>query len=106
MLGTTNLTSSSTILQLLIDATNEDKVGGSESSGTKTNLSSPSTSKNSTGASNLTSEGTKKGGNNSQRGGGNTKTGVKAAGGFDYLTLDAKKAFNYLWHAFTEALIL
>ena len=25
---------------------------------------------------------------------------------FGYLTLDAKKAFNYLWHVFTKALIL
>ena len=40
------------------------------------------------------------------KGGGNTKKGVNAAKDPDYLTLAAKKAFNYLQHMFTKASIL
>ena len=96
MLRTLSPTSSSTILQS-IDVADEDEVG--ETGGDGTNLSYPSASTRSTRASYLTSGGAK-------RGGGNTKKGVKAARGFDYLTLTAKKTFNYLWHAFTQAPIL
>ena len=77
----------------------EDKVGDGQSNGNETNLSNLSMSKRSTGAGYLTSRGAK-------RGNGNTKKGVKAARGFDYLTSAAKKAFNYLQHAFTQASIL
>ena len=71
-----------------------DKVG--ESGGNGTNLSNPSASTRSIGAGYLTSEGAK-------RGGGNTKKGVKAARGSDYLIPVAKKAFDHIWHAFTQA---
>ena len=50
----------------------------------------------------LTSKGTKKGGDKSKRGGGNINKVVKAARGSYYLTLDTKKSFNHLWHAFTQ----
>ena len=98
MLRTLSRTSSSTILQL-IDAANEDDVGTDENSVDETNLSNSSASKRSLGAGFLTSGDTKKGG-------GNTKKGVKAARDPDYLTPAAKKAFNHLWHAFTLAPIL
>ena len=96
MLRTSSLTGLSTILQL-IDVADEDKVGESGDNGT--NLSNPSTSTRSTRAGYLTSKGAKKGD-------GNTKKGVKAARGSDYLTLAAKKAFNSLRHAFTQTPIL
>ena len=41
-----------------------------------------------------------------KRSDGNTKKDVKAAKSSDYLTPAAKKAFNYLRHAFTQAPIL
>ena len=59
------------------------------------NLLNPSASKRSTGAGYLISKGAK-------RGAGNTKKGVKAARVPNYLTLAAKKAFNYLKHIFTQ----
>ena len=99
MLRTTSLTGSSTILQSLIDAVDENEVG--ESGGNEINLSNPSALKKSTSADYLNSEGAKKGANNSKRGGGNIKKGVKAGKSLDYLTLHAKKTFNYLWHEFT-----
>ena len=99
MLKTTNPTSSSTILQSLIDATNKNK--GDESGHNETNLSNPSTSKRSTKAGYLTFKGIKKGSGNPKTGGGNTKNGIKAAKTFDYLTLNAKKAFNHLQYVFT-----
>ena len=60
MLKTTSSTSLSTILQLFIDMADKDKVGGSKSSGNKTNLSNLSALKESTGAGYLTSKGAKK----------------------------------------------
>ena len=96
MLKTLSLTSSSTILQS-IDVVDEDKVGKNGSDGT--NLSNPSASTRSTGAGYLTSGCAK-------RGGDNTKKGIKAARGSDYLTPAAKKAFNHLRYAFTQAPIL
>ena len=81
----------------MIDAIDEDKV--SESSGNETNLLNPSASKKSTWAGYLILKGAK-------RGDGNTKKDVKDTKGFNYLTLDTKKAFNYLCHAFTQASIL
>ena len=80
-----------TILQS-IDVANENKV--SECVGNRTNLSNPSVLTRSTGADYLISGGAK-------TGGGNTKKGVKAARGSDYLTPATKKAFNRLRHAFT-----
>ena len=96
MLKTSSPIGLSTILQS-IDVTDEDKVG--ESGGNKTNLSSLSASTRSTGAGYLTFGGAKKGS-------GNTKKGVKAARGFDCLTLVTKKAFNHLRHVFTQVPIL
>ena len=84
----------STILQLLIDAADEDEFG--ESNSNKTNLSKPSTSKKSTRASYLIFKGTKKDDNNSKKGGGSIKKCVKATKGSNYLTPDNKKAFNHL----------
>ena len=101
MLRTTNSPGSSTILQSSIDAANENKVD--ESGSNETNLSNISALKKSTKAWYLTFRDTKKGGDNPKRGACNTKKGVKAAKGSNYLTPDAKKAFNYLWYAFTQA---
>ena len=86
----------STILQS-INMADEDEV--CESNSNKTNLSNPSALTRSTGAGYLTSGGAK-------RGGDNTKKCVKVARRSDYLTLAAKKAFNHLRHAFSQALIL
>ena len=94
MLKTLSLTGSSTILQSLINAANEDKVGRNESGGNKTNLSNLFASKKSTGAGYLIFESAKKGC-------GNIKKGVKAARGSDYPTENTKKAFNYSRYAFT-----
>ena len=74
----------------------EYEIDGSESDGNETNLSNLSMSKRSTGASYLTCGDAKKGSSN-------TKKGVEAVRGFDYLTLAAKKAFNHLGYAFTQA---
>ena len=101
MLKTTSPISLSTILQLSIDAADKNEVDEGESGGDETNLLNPSASKRSTRAGYLTSRKAKKGGNNTKKAGGNTKKGVEAARGSDYLTLDAKKAFNHLRHAFT-----
>ena len=76
----------------------KDEVDDGESIGNETKLSNLSESKKFTEASYLTSEGAK-------RGNGNAKTGVKAARGSDYLIAAAKKAFNYLQYAFTQASI-
>ena len=95
MLKTLSLTSSSTISES-IDMADEDEVDRGKSGGNETNLSNLSASKRSTRAGYLTFGGTKKGG-------GNIKKDVKAARGWDYLTLAAKKAFNYLRYAFTQA---
>ena len=92
MLRISNPTGSSTILQS-IDVAEKDEVG--ESDGNRTNLLNPSASTRSTGAGYLTSEGAKKSGDN-------TKKGVKAARGSDYLTPATKKAFNHLRHAFIQ----
>ena len=91
MLKTSSLIGSSTILQS-IDVGDKDEVG--ENGGDKINLSNLSALTRSTGAVYLNSGGAK-------RGGGNTKKGVKAARGSDYLIPAAKKAFNHLRHAFT-----
>ena len=54
----------------------------------------------------LTSKDAKKGGNNSEKGGNNIKKVVKAVRCSNYLTLDAKKGFNHIWHIFTQVPIL
>ena len=95
MLKTIRLTNLSTILQLLIDMADKNEVGRGKSDGNETNLSNLSVSKRFTGASYLTSGGTKKGG-------GNTKKGVKATKSSNYLILDANKAYNHLQHAFIQ----
>ena len=97
MLKILSPTSSSTILQS-INAADKNEVGDGKSGGNETNLSNSSMSKKSFGAGYLTSGGAKKGG-------GNTKKGVKAAKGPNYLNSAAKKAFNHLRHAFTQASI-
>ena len=99
MLSTRNLTGSSIILQLLIDAANKNEFG--LSGGNKTNLSNPSALKRSIVAGYPTLGSGKKGGDNLKRGGSNTKKSIKTAKGSDYLTSDTKKAFNHLWHTFT-----
>ena len=98
MLKNSNLTISSTISQS-IDMANENEVHDGESKDNETNLSNLSVSKRSIKADYLISKGAK-------RGGGNTKKCVKAAKGPDYLNLATKKAFNHLWHTFTQAPIL
>ena len=99
MLRTTNTTDSSIILQSLIYVAEKDEVDGAESNGNEMNLLNPFASKKYTKADYLNSEGAKKGS-------GNTKKSVKTARGFDYLTFNAKKAFNQLRHAFIQAPIL
>ena len=94
MLRTANPSSSSTISQSLIDVTSKNKVDKNVSN--KINLSNLSALKKSTGAGYLISKGAKKDGNNFKKSGSNTKKSVKTAISFNYLTLDAKKAFNYL----------
>ena len=89
-----NLTGLSTILQLLTDTANKDKIDRGKSGANETNLSKLSMSKKSTGADHLTSKDAKKGGSNMPK-------GVKAAKGSNYLIPDAKKAFNHLRHTFT-----
>ena len=101
MLRITSPTCLSTILQSLIDAADEDKARRGESSGNKINLLNLSALKKSTGTDYPTSESAKKGGNNSERGDGNIKTGVKVVRGSNYLTPETKKTFNYLQHVFT-----
>ena len=96
MLKTLSLIGSSTILQS-IDMADEDEV--IESNGNRTSLSNSSASTRSTKAGYLTPKGAK-------RGGGNIKKDVKAAKGSDYLTSATKKAFNHLWHSFTQAPII
>ena len=96
MLKTTSFTNLSTILQSLIDATDKDEIDEGESDSNETNLVNSFKSKRSTGTGYLTFGGIKKGGNNLQRGGGNTKKCIKAAGGSKYLTPNIKKAFNYI----------
>ena len=99
MLITTSFTSSSTILQLLIDLAIEDEFGESKNIGNKTNLSNLSTSKKSTKVGYLTFEG-------AEKGGGNIAKGVEASKSSNYLILDVKKTFNLLWQVFTQAFIL
>ena len=77
-----------------------------KSSDDKTNLLNPSKLKRSIGADYLTFRDAKKGGKNPKKSGNNTKKRIKAARSSNYLTSDAKKAFNYLRYAFTQALIL
>ena len=93
MLKTLSLTSSSTFLQS-INIADEDEIGGGKNGSNETNLSNSSTLKRSTRSDYLTSEGIKKGG-------GNTKKGVKPARDPNYLNQAVKKAFNHLRHAFT-----
>ena len=92
MLKTSSSTGSSIILQS-IDVADKDKIGRSGSGSNETNLSNSFTSKRSTGAGFLISKGAKTDGNK-------TKKCVKATKGPDYLNPAAKKAFNYLRHAF------
>ena len=90
----------------MIDAANEDEVDGGASGGNKTNLSNLFTLKKSIEADYFSYKGAAKGGDNLKRGIGNTKKGVKAARGSNYLIPGAKKVFNHLRHAFTQAPIL
>ena len=94
MLRTSSPTDLLNILQSLINAADEYEIDGVESVRDEMNLSNSFVSKKSTDVGYLTSGGAKKGG-------GNTKKGVKANKSSDYLTLDAKKAFNHLRYAFT-----
>ena len=94
------------VLQSSINEAGNNKVGGSEDGGNKTNLSNSSAFKKSIKVDYPTSNGAKKGGSNSYSGGGNIKKGVQAARGSVYLNLDAKKAFNVLRHVFTQLSIL
>ena len=96
MIKTSSPTGLSIILQS-INVADKDEVNESDDDGT--NLSNLSASTRSTRAGYLTFGGTK-------RSGSNTKKTVEAAKGSDYLTPAAKKAFNYIRHAFTQALIL
>ena len=96
MLKTLSPTGSSTILQS-IDVGDKDEFGNID--GNETNLLNSSASTKSTVAGYLTSESAKKGG-------GNIKKYVKAARGFYYLIPATKKAFNHLWHTFTQMFIL
>ena len=97
---TTSPTSLSVILQSWIDVADEDEFDGGENFGNETNLSNPSALKRSSGAGNLTSKGAKRGNGNTNYCSGNTKKSGKAARRSNYLTPDAKKAFNHLWHTF------
>ena len=72
---------------------------GDEVGGNKTNLLNPPASKKFTKADYPTFGGAKKGGDNTQK-------VVKAGRGPNYLTLAAKKTFNYLRHMFTQAPIV
>ena len=83
------------VLQLSIDATDDNKVGESKDSGNETNLSNSSASKKSTGADYLTFNGNKKGGGNFNSGSGNIKKDVKAVTGFNYLILGAKRPLTF-----------
>ena len=73
----------SSIISQSRDVADEDKVGDNKFGGNETTLSNSSALKKSIGAGYLTSEGAKKGG-------GNTKQGVKAAIGLNYLNPAAK----------------
>ena len=97
MLRTLSLTGLSIILQS-INVANKDEVGDGENDGNEINLSNLFVSKTSTRAGYLTFGGAKKFG-------GNTKKGVEVAKSPNYLTLVAKKAFNYLRHAFIQVVI-
>ena len=103
ILKTTNLSGSSTILQSLINALDQDEVG--KSGGNKRNLSNLSALKRFIRGGFLISKGAKRGDGNTNSGGGNTKKGVKAIRGSNYLTPDTKKVFNHLRHMFIQALI-
>ena len=94
------------LLQSSIDVAGNNEVGKNAENGNKINLSNLSVSKRSTRTSYLIFKSAKKGGNNSNSSSSNTKKVVKAAKRSDYLTLGTKKAFNLLWHAFIQALIL
>ena len=80
----------------MINAPDEDEVGGNEINSNKTNLSNQSILKKSTGTSYLTFESAKKSSDNPKKGGSNSKKDVKAIRGSNYLILDAKKTFNHL----------
>ena len=84
----------SIILQSLIDAAGNNEVNKGENGGNETNLSNSFASKKSIEAGYLISKRTKKDGGNPNSGSNNTKKSVKAAKSSDYLTPDAKKAFN------------
>ena len=96
MLKILSPTGPSIILQST-DMAEEDEVD--ENNGNRINLSNPSASIRSTGADYLSFRGAKKSG-------GNTKKAVQATKSSDYLTLAAKKAFNYLRHVFIQVPIL
>ena len=94
MLIPISLISLSIILQLLINAADENRVG--KNSNNETNLSNSSASKKSIRTGYLTFKDTKKVGKKLKKGDGNTKKGIQAAKNSNYLTLDAKKTFNHL----------
>lgn len=89
-----------------MDAAGNNEIGEVKGGSNETNLSNSFVSKKFTKQSYLTSEGAKKGDGNTNNGGGNIKKSVKAARAFNYQTLNVKKAFNILWHAFIQAPIL
>ena len=78
----------------LIDTASDNKDGRGESQSNKTNLSNLFAFRKSIGAGYLTSKGAK-------RGNKNTKKGIAAVRGSNYLTSDIKKAFNFLHYVFT-----
>ena len=89
------------VLQLLLDVADNNEIGGVEGSVNEINLSNLFTFKNFIRAGYLTSNNAKKNDGNSNRNADSTKNGVKIAWNSNYLTLDVKKTFNLLRHAFT-----
>ena len=88
------------VLQLSLDVAGDDKFDRGEGGGNKINLSNLFASKKSTKAGYLIFKSAKKRGGNPNNGGGNIKKNVEANRSSDYLTLDTKKAFNFLYHTF------
>ena len=84
----------------MIDAIGNNEIGRGKVGANETNLSNSFISNKSIRAGYLIFKSTKKGGGNSNSSGSNTKKGVKAAKGSNYLTQGAKKTFNLLRHAF------
>ena len=103
MIKIMNFISWSTILQLFLDAADENEVGRIKSGGNEINLSNLSASKGSNESAHLISKNAKKDNSNTNSGGNNTKKSVQAAKGSNYLIPGTKKASNHLQHAFIQA---